>query len=111
MEEELKKSANERVLGIGEAKPSKSKKGKSKNKAESTSDGQEVLLSLPGGFQYKMPGKRQRVVLGSIVIGLNALLLLAVILYFYNPAFQDFIYNVGRDVWIRNVNLSTNKFV
>ena len=68
----------------------------SKFKSESNESGEEVLLKLPGGFKYKMPGKRQRVVIGSIVLGLNCLLLLAVILYFYNPAFKDFIYNVGR---------------
>ena len=57
----------------------------------------EVLLNLPAGLKYRMPGQRQRVLIGSIVVGLNVLLVLAVVLYFYNPAFQDFIYNVGRE--------------
>ena len=56
----------------------------------------DVLLELPGGFKYKAPGKSQRVIIGSIVIGLNVLLVISVVVYFYSPAFQDFIYNVGR---------------
>ncbi len=70
---------------------------KNEKKFESQSENQEVLLKLPGGFQYKMPGKRQRIIVGSIVIGLNVLLLVAVVLYFYSPTFQEFIFNVGRD--------------
>ena len=57
---------------------------------------QEVLLNLPAGLKYKMPGKRQRVLIGSIVVGLNALLVIGVIVYFYSPSFQDFIFNLGR---------------
>ncbi len=80
----------------------------SKNKSKKTDKNQEkqrkfktqvdpdVVVNLPGGLKYKLPGKRQRVVIGSIVVGLNVLLVLSVILYFYSPAFQDFIYNVGR---------------
>ncbi len=79
-------------------------KGKSKTKKnskfvqqdDSNPDSQDVLLKLPGGFTYKLPGRRQRVVIASIVLGLNLLLLIAVILYFYNPAFQSFVFNVGR---------------
>ena len=56
----------------------------------------DVVVNLPGGLKYKIPGKRQRVVIGSIVVGLNALLVISVILYFYSPAFQDYVYNVGR---------------
>ena len=51
-----------------------------------------------GGIKYKLPGKRQRIIVASVVLGLNILLVLAVILYFKNPDFQDFIYHVGRDV-------------
>ena len=67
---------------------------KSKNSTEKNKE--EVLLNLPAGMKYKLPGKQQRVILGSIVVGLNLLLLVAVILYFYNPDFQTYIYNVGR---------------
>ena len=56
----------------------------------------DVLVNLPAGLKYKVPGKRQRVIIGSIVIGLNALLVISVIVYFYSPSFQDFIYNFGR---------------
>ena len=56
----------------------------------------DVLVNLPAGLKYKVPGKRQRVIIGSIVIGLNVLLVISVLVYFYSPSFQDFIYNVGR---------------
>ncbi|WP_320674219.1 hypothetical protein [Prochlorococcus sp. MIT 1341] len=51
-----------------------------------------------GGIKYRIPGKRQRIVVASVVLGLNLLLVLAVILYFNNPNFQNFIYHVGRNV-------------
>ena len=35
----------------------------------------DVLVNLPAGLKYKVPGKRQRVIIGSIVIGLNVLLI------------------------------------
>ena len=54
------------------------------------------MLIKVGGFEYKTPTKRTRVLLGSLVIGLNVLLVLATALYFYVPAFKDFIYNIGR---------------
>ena len=57
---------------------------------------QDVLVNLPAGLKYKVPGKRQRVIIGSIVIGLNVLLVISVLVYFYSPTFQDFIYNFGR---------------
>tara|TARA_Y100001968_G_C19269825_1_gene673645 strand:+ start:262 stop:567 length:306 start_codon:yes stop_codon:yes gene_type:complete len=66
------------------------------SQSQKNSEQGEVLLKLPGGFKYQLPGKRQRVILGSVVIGLNVLLVLAVILYFYSPDFQDFVYNFGR---------------
>ena len=56
----------------------------------------DVLVNLPAGLKYKVPGKRQRVIIGSIVIGLNVLLVISVLVYFYNPSFQDFVYNFGR---------------
>tara|TARA_B100001250_G_C19692142_1_gene740807 strand:+ start:767 stop:1057 length:291 start_codon:yes stop_codon:yes gene_type:complete len=63
---------------------------------ENKSTDRELLLKLPGGFEYRLPGKRQRVFLGSLVLGLNIILLIAVGIYFYNPSFQHFIYNLGR---------------
>ena len=56
----------------------------------------DVLVNLPGGLKYKVPGKRQRVIIGSIVIGLNVLLVISVLVYFYSPTFQEFVYNFGR---------------
>ena len=47
-------------------------------------------------FTYTLPGKKQINIFGSIVIGLNMILVLLVILYLKNQAFHDFIFNVGR---------------
>ena len=76
-------------------KPRKSKKKIWANKSGATSDSSDVLLKV-GGLEYKAPGKRQRVVLGSIVLAGNVLLILATALYFYSPAFKDFISTVGK---------------
>ncbi len=75
---------------------SKGKKFNSQSKTNSSSSNQEVLIKV-GGFEYKTPGRKQRVIIGSIVIGLNLLLVIATLVYFNNPAFQQFIYNVGRN--------------
>ena len=47
-------------------------------------------------FTYTLPGKKQINIFGSIVIGLNIILVLLVILYLKNQAFHDFLFNVGR---------------
>ena len=47
-------------------------------------------------FTYTLPGKRQINIFGSIVIGLNIILVLLVILYLNNQEFHDFVFNVGR---------------
>ena len=47
-------------------------------------------------FTYTLPGKKQINIFGSIVIGLNMILVLLVILYLKNQQFHDFIFNVGR---------------
>ena len=47
-------------------------------------------------FTYTLPGKKQINFFGSIVIGLNMILVLLVILYLKNQAFHDFVFNVGR---------------
>ena len=75
-------------------KQSKSKSAKEKSFANAS--GQDVLLNLPAGMKYRMPGKRQRGVVGSIVVILNILLVLSVVVYFYSPAFQEFVYNFAR---------------
>ena len=79
-------------------KVTKSNKVKENNNKfkKSTSNDPDVLVNLPAGMKYKVPGKRQRVIIGSIVIGLNVLLVISVLVYFYSPSFQDFVYNFGR---------------
>ena len=47
-------------------------------------------------FTYTLPGKKQINIFGSIVLGLNFILILLVILYLKNQAFHDFVFNVGR---------------
>ena len=79
----------------GVNKSSNSKKSRFTADSGSTSDSGEVLLKV-GPLKYRAPGKRQRVIIASIVIGLNLLLVIAVFVYFYSPAFQNFIYTVGR---------------
>ena len=47
-------------------------------------------------FTYTLPGKKQINIFGSIVLGLNIVLILLVILYLNNQEFHDFVFNVGR---------------
>ena len=47
-------------------------------------------------FTYTLPGKKQINIFGSIVIGLNIILVLLVILYLKNQEIHDFVFNVGR---------------
>ena len=47
-------------------------------------------------FTYTLPGKKQINIFGSIVIGLNLILILLVILYLKNEEFHNFVFNVGR---------------
>ena len=47
-------------------------------------------------FTYTLPGKKQINIFGSIVLGLNIVLVFLVILYLKNQEFHDFIFNVGR---------------
>ena len=68
----------------------------SKESEKYSAEGEEVLLKFPAGLKYKLPGKRQRIIISSLVVGLNLLLVIAVIVYLYNPSFQNFIYNIGR---------------
>ena len=45
---------------------------------------------------YTLPGKKQINIFGSVVLGLNLVLVLLVILYLNNQEFHDLIFNVGR---------------
>ena len=46
-------------------------------------------------FTYTLPGKKQINIFGSLVIGLNMILLLLVILYLKNQEFHNFVFNFG----------------
>ena len=61
-------------------------------------EGKKGLASFLKGkkFTYTLPGKKQINIFGSIVLGLNIILVLLVILYLNNQEFHDFIFNVGR---------------
>jgi len=45
---------------------------------------------------YPLPGKKQINIFGSIVLGLNMILVLLVIMYLKNQELHDFVFNVGR---------------
>ena len=47
-------------------------------------------------FTYTLPGKKQINIFGSIVLGLNLILILLVVLYLNNQEFHEFVFNVGR---------------
>ncbi len=91
------KDSNQKGLGSSlgnkknRAKLSSSQKRKSKSNS-STQDEYSIA-----GLKYKTPGRRQRIIVGSIVIGLNLILVIMALLYFNNPLFHDFIYHIGRN--------------
>ena len=59
---------------------------------------QKGLASFIKGkkFTYTLPGKKQINIFGSIVLGLNVILLILIILYFNNQGFHEFVFNLGR---------------
>ena len=64
---------------------------------ESKKDKKGLAAFLKGKkFTYTLPGKKQINIFGSIVLGLNLILILLVILYLKNQEFRDFVFNVGR---------------
>ena len=66
-------------------------------KKESTQEKKGLAAFLKGKkFTYTLPGKKQINIFGSLVIGLNMILILLVILYLKNSEFHDFVFNVGR---------------
>ena len=70
-----------------------------KNRTQNTQiNGKKGLAGFLKGkkFTYTLPGKKQINIFGSIVIGLNMILVLLVILYLKNQEFHDFVFNVGR---------------
>ena len=68
-----------------------------KNDAEIKESKKGLAAFLKGKkFTYTLPGKKQINIFGSIVLGLNLILILLVILYLKNQEFRDFVFNVGR---------------
>ena len=66
-------------------------------KKESKKEKKGLAAFLKGKkFTYTLPGKKQINIFGSIVLGLNLILILLVILYLKNQEFHDFVFNVGR---------------
>ena len=47
-------------------------------------------------FTYTLPGKKQINIFGSIVLGLNIILLILIIFYLNNQQVHYFIFNLGR---------------
>ena len=79
-------------------------KGFSNNEVENNTEIKESKKEKKGlagflkgkKFTYTLPGKKQINIFGSIVLGLNMILILLVILYLKNQEFHDFVFNVGR---------------
>jgi len=64
---------------------------------DSTKDKKGLAAFLKGKkFTYTLPGKKQINIFGSIVLGLNIILIFLVVLYLNNQEFHDFVFNVGR---------------
>ena len=72
--------------------------GKNEDQIKDSKNEKKGLASFLKGkkFTYTLPGKKQINIFGSIVLGLNMILLLLIILYLNNQRFHDFIFNVGR---------------
>ena len=79
-------------------------KGFSDNKVEEDNQVKDQIKEKRGlasflkgkKFTYTLPGKKQINIFGSIVLGLNLILILLVVLYLNNQEFHDFVFNVGR---------------
>jgi len=71
---------------------------KSDEKNKNLKETKRGLASFLKGkkFTYTLPGKKQINIFGSIVVGLNIVLVILVILYLNNQKFHDFVFNVGR---------------
>ena len=71
---------------------------KSDDSIQDTKQEKNSLASFLKGkkFTYTLPGKTQINIFGTIVLGLNLVLIIFVILYLNNQQFHDFVFNVGR---------------
>ena len=72
--------------------------GKNDIEIKDSKEEKKGLAALLKGkkFTYTLPGKKQINIFGSLVIGLNMILIILVILYLKNEEFHDFVFNVGR---------------
>ena len=73
-------------------------KGKNDIEIKDSKKEKKGLAALVKGKKctYTLPGKKQINIFGSLVIGLNMILIILVILYLKNEEFHDFVFNVGR---------------
>ena len=73
-------------------------KGKNDIEIKDSKEEKKGLAAFLKGkkFTYTLPGKKQINIFGSLVIGLNMILIILVILYLKNEEFHDFVFNVGR---------------
>ena len=67
-----------------------------KNKLSDNSKKGLAKILAEKKFTYTLPGKKQINIFAIIVLSLNFLMILGVILYFKNPTFHEFIFNVGK---------------
>ena len=67
---------------------------KNNNQIKETKKEKKGLAGFLKGkkFTYTLPGKKQINIFGSIVLGLNLILVLLVILYLKNQEFHDFVF-------------------
>ncbi len=91
-----KKNASSKEISKSR-KPESSLRNSSNGKNTNAAVPNEEVLLKVGSLEYKTPSRRQRIIIGSIVLGLNLLLVIASLAYFKIPAFQEFIYNIGRN--------------
>ena len=67
------------------------------NRSELVTNKKGIAKFLEGKqFTYTLPGKKQINIFGSLVLGLNLILIIVTLLYFKNESFHDFIFNIGR---------------
>ena len=79
-------------------------KGFSENKVKKDKSVQEIKKEKKGiasflkgkKLTYTLPGKKQINIFGTIVLGLNIVLVILVSLYLKNEQFHNFIFNIGR---------------
>tara|TARA_Y100001970_G_scaffold194222_1_gene236128 strand:+ start:3448 stop:3705 length:258 start_codon:yes stop_codon:yes gene_type:complete len=82
--------------GFSEENVTEGSKEDLENKEKGSKSSWNLLSKLPKTITYTLPGRKQRLFLGTFVILLNMILLLAIYLYFNNETFHNFIFQIGR---------------